>query len=247
MQRLREQTSSPDPMMARAAALLSSMQPLDVDRLSRRPLPPADARRRRLAGPVRTTLALAMTLGTVGAAAATLHRAGWLGGLRVLEQPAPPPTADKVRSAPSEHGKRGGLGETPGPSAAPQPPAQVAPLRITSAQPAPRSVAAPVQAPGASRERSPFANEDESALIVDAVRALRRDGDPVRAQSLAEEALHRYPHGAQVEEAMALAMEAAAARGDVSGARRAAERYKENFRSGRFADRAQRILAMPPR
>jgi hypothetical protein len=226
------------------------MPPLDADRLPYRPLPPLDARKVRMAGPVRTTLVLAMTLGTVGAAGATLHRTGWLRALRVIEQPAPSPAADRARPAAPEHGTHGGLaGVAQSPPAAPAAPdvaPPVAPTRIVSVSPAPRIPQ--VQAQPASRERAALAaSEDESALIVDAVRALRRDGDPVRAQSLAEEALRRYPHGAQVEEAMALAMEAAAARGDVSGARRAAERYKESFRSGRFADRAQRVLAMPPR
>jgi hypothetical protein len=59
--------------------------------------------------------------------------------------------------------------------------------------------------------------------------------------------LQRYPHGQQIEEAMALAMEAASERGDLSDARRAAERYLSSFRAGRFADRALRILATPDR
>jgi hypothetical protein len=79
-------------------------------------------------------------------------------------------------------------------------------------------------------------------LIVGAVRALRRDGDPARAQSLAEEALRRYPHGAQVEEAYALVFESALAMGDGAGARRAAQKYLANFPRGRFVDRARRAL-----
>jgi hypothetical protein len=89
--------------------------------------------------------------------------------------------------------------------------------------------------------------QGESALLVSAVRALRREGDPARAQALAEESIQRYPHGAQVEEAMALVMEAASMRGDVPGARHAAQRYLETFRSGRFVDRAARILAASPK
>jgi hypothetical protein len=78
--------------------------------------------------------------------------------------------------------------------------------------------------------------------MVSALRALRREGDPARAQSLAEEALQKFPHGAQAEEAMALIMEAASARGDASGAQQAASAYLARFGSGRFADRARRIL-----
>jgi outer membrane protein assembly factor BamD (BamD/ComL family) len=83
--------------------------------------------------------------------------------------------------------------------------------------------------------------------VVDAVRALRRDRDPKRAQTLAEEALQRYPRGAQLEEAMAVAMEAAAADGDASAAHHWAERYVDTFGAGRFADRARQVLAASSR
>ena len=83
--------------------------------------------------------------------------------------------------------------------------------------------------------------------MLDAVRALRRDRDPVRALALAESALDRYPHGAQVEEAMALGMEAANAAGDGATAHRLAERYLATFRSGRFTDRAQQIVSVSQR
>jgi len=85
--------------------------------------------------------------------------------------------------------------------------------------------------------------DGESSLMVDAVRALRRDRDPARALALAQLALDRYPHGAQVEEATAIGMEAANAEGDSTTARRLAERYLTNFRSGRFADRALQIVS----
>jgi hypothetical protein len=83
--------------------------------------------------------------------------------------------------------------------------------------------------------------------MIDAVRALRRDRDPARALALAEFAMDRYPHGAQVEEAMALGMEAAKAAGDGAAARRLAERYLATFRMGHFADRAQQIISAPLR
>jgi hypothetical protein len=95
--------------------------------------------------------------------------------------------------------------------------------------------------------RTSAATADESALVVDAVRALRRDHDPRRARELAEEVLQRYPRGAQVEEAMAVAMEAASLDGDTATARRWAERYLETFGAGRFADRARDVLAASPR
>ncbi len=59
--------------------------------------------------------------------------------------------------------------------------------------------------------------------------------------------MQRYPHGAQLEEAMAVAMEAAVTEGDTSGARHWAERYLSAFGTGRFADRARQVLAASPR
>ena len=249
MQRLRDQGSSSDPLTARAAELLSSMPPLDASRLRRRTLPPVEAASRGFAGRLGTTLVLAITLGTVAATAATIHRVGWPSGLFRSAQPptatpqpvvAPPPA---VRARPA-----------PGPLAPAQPPTEHAVTREGDKIESPvtaRPLIAPLPlraAPSvATRAAAPTPTEDESALIVGAVRALRRDGDPVRAQSLAEEALRRYPNGMQVEEAMALAMEAAAARGDGAGSRRAAQRYLDSFRGGRFADRAQRILDAQPR
>jgi hypothetical protein len=94
---------------------------------------------------------------------------------------------------------------------------------------------------------TPALADSESSLIIDAVRALRRDRDPARALSLAEVAMDRYPQGAQIEEAMALGMEAAKAAGDGAAARRLAERYLASFRTGHFADRAQQILSTPLR
>jgi hypothetical protein len=44
---------------------------------------------------------------------------------------------------------------------------------------------------------------------------------------------------------MALVMEAASARGDAPDAQRAAASYLDRYPSGRFVDRAQRILASP--
>ena len=272
MQRLRDQASSSDPATARAAELLSAMPPLDPTRLRRRSLPPVEAGSRGFAGKVGTTMVLAITLGTVAATAATIHRVGWpVGFLRSLEQPtsAPQPTA-----APATHRAHPSSGQTPStawepvPETAPVPPdsqpgaprdgakvehmtgvrGTVAPLALRSSPSGVGRTAPKESSPAeAAHGAAPSPAEDESALMVGAVRALRRDGDPARAQALAEEVLQRYPNGMQVEEAMALVMEAAAARGDGAGARRAAQRYLDGFSAGRFADRAKRILEAQPR
>jgi len=72
MQRLIDQTSSSDPVTVRAAELLSSMPPLDTSQLRRRVLPSPVGRRAAVIG-LRPGLVLAVTLGTVVAAAATMH------------------------------------------------------------------------------------------------------------------------------------------------------------------------------
>jgi hypothetical protein len=250
MQRLREQTSSPDPVTARAAMLLSAMPPLQVDRLPQRPLAADRPGNRTGAYRFRMMLVLAISLGSVAAAAATLHRVGWFGARDGASGTTTSPQSQVVpdaRPRGPDHGLGSKVAEAVSADPAPVDTAgSVVPARSPAAPSSPRSPGATASHKAGS-ESSPGgavgAGENESALIVNAVRALRRDGNAARAQALAEEALQRYPQGMQVEEAMALAMEAASARGDVSGARRAAQRYLERFGGGRFADRASRILA----
>jgi hypothetical protein len=248
MERLRDQTSSSDPVTARAAVLLSAMPPLDTSRLRTRVLPPPLGRR--LAGVrFRTGLVFAVTLGTAAAAAAALHSwplnrapdASMSVALSAISSPVPSPS--------SERGSR--------PNAPPAPaidvPSHVAGTAPgtgsdnsngTSEQPS-RAPAKASLSVARAPQREIGTVEDESTLIVRAVRALRRDGEPARAQALAEQSLAKFPHGAQVEEAMALVMEAASARGDAPDAQRAAASYLDRYPSGRFVDRAQRILASP--
>jgi hypothetical protein len=232
MERLRDQGTSSDPIVARAADLLSAVPPIDAERMGRPPrLPPAQAARRGVTG-LRLALVGAVTLATVvAAAAAGAHRAGLFGTPRgnaeaIADSPAPvspiaPPSARQALA--------------PAPTAAAPEAA-----RVESAAPS-------LPSPHRSSAETPHEavitpSGGESVLMVQAVRALRHDNDPTRAQALAEEALRRYPKGPQVEEAMVLSMEAAAARGDAAGAQRAAERYLARFPSGRFADRARLVL-----
>lgn len=229
MERLRDQIASSDPVLARAADLLSSVPPIDADTLGRPPrLPPAEATRHGPTG-VRLALVGALTMATVVAAAASARRAGLFGPPRDGAEAIvdPPPSAPVPPAAPRP---------APVPPAA-TPAHEAARIETASASmPSPRRI-------NVEPAREPIApSAGESVLMVQAVRALRRDNDPARAQQLAEEALRRYPRGSQAEEAMVLAMEAAAARGDAPGAQRAAERYLARFPSGRFADRARHVL-----
>jgi hypothetical protein len=140
-------------------------------------------------------------------------------------------------------------------SSAPAPYAPPAPP-ITSSAPArsePR-VALPVfpppvvAAPPPSIERQveryaekPRAGEDPSQ-VAEAVRALRKQGDPARAQALLDQYLRQNPRGALAEDALALSIEAAAARKDPR-ALDLASRYLARYPNGRFRALAERVLA----
>jgi hypothetical protein len=272
MRRLRDEIDSADPALARAAALLASRPPLNTDRMWGRPLPPLEPSSHRR--PVlRVALVLAISLASVVAGAATaLPRGTWWAEPWTVVRALVGAGAgtETTRRGPGRAGSTGDthVGPTSAPIAVAEPvgappsvPALAAPVspRESMAPAAPAPVvgitplahAAPanrVVAPGrAAGDSARSGGDGESALMLDAVRALRRDRDPVRALALAESALDRYPHGAQVEEATALGMEAASAAGDGATARRLAERYLASFRSGRFTDRAQQIVSASQR
>jgi hypothetical protein len=78
----------------------------------------------------------------------------------------------------------------------------------------------------------------ENATVSDAVTALRRDHDPARAAMLLDYYLKHYPNGALVEEALALAIEAAATR-DRPAAATLAIRYLADHPKGRYRAAAE--------
>jgi RNA polymerase sigma-70 factor (ECF subfamily) len=193
---------------------------------------------------IRAGIVLAVLLVSVAAAAATGVR-GWPLLLRghAREDASPAAIASPVVSLAS----RATPGAGPVNAGSVDPASAATVVSSNSPVASPELARAPATQGTRASQRETGVAEDESTLMVRAVRALRRDGDPARAQALAEQALQRFPHGAQVEEAMALVMEAASARGDATGAQRAATAYLARFRSGRFAERAQHLLASPAR
>jgi hypothetical protein len=74
----------------------------------------------------------------------------------------------------------------------------------------------------------------ERTEVLDALIALRREHDPVRAGTLLARYLAAHPHGALREEALTLAIEAADARGDRAAGEQLARMYQGEFPAGRF-------------
>lgn len=98
-----------------------------------------------------------------------------------------------------------------------------------------------VEQPSAKRVDKPRAGEDPSQ-VAEAVRALRKQGDAARAQVLLDQYLKTNPHGALAEDALALSIEAAAARKDPRAADYA-RRYLAKYPNGRFKSVATRVLS----
>jgi hypothetical protein len=86
---------------------------------------------------------------------------------------------------------------------------------------------------------------EEAVLVLAAVRALRREHDPVRAGALLDDYLKRFPHGVLAEEALAVGIEAAVARLDTRAARLLADKYLGRYPSGRFAGLARKASGRP--
>lgn len=142
--------------------------------------------------------------------------------------------------------------------AAPPPPgearanAPVEPIQPVDAQPvdapgvAPPALSPPadpptVEPPSVKRADKPRAGEDPSR-VAEAVRALRKQGDAARAQVLLDQYLKSNPRGALAEDALALSIEAAAARKDPR-ASDYARRYLARYPDGRFRALAERVLS----
>jgi hypothetical protein len=81
---------------------------------------------------------------------------------------------------------------------------------------------------------------EEAALVLAAVRALRREHNPVRAGALLDDYIRRFPQGVLAEEALAVGIEAAVARLDTRAARLLAEQYLRRYPVGRFVGLARK-------
>jgi hypothetical protein len=217
-----------DPLFRRGVELLRETPPtvLQPDakarvlRAIRQAPSPAARGLRTLALKLAVAGAVALVAGTAGAVIA--HR--WIapaldGGADHSVQPArvkvrvpPPPRVE----APSV------VAPVDLPAAVPvEPPASKSRVRTAVRRPAvPMPSAAAV-----ARERTE---------VLDALIALRREHDPVRAGTLLARYLAAHPHGALREEALTLAIEAADARGDRAAGAQLGRTYQGEFPAGRF-------------
>jgi hypothetical protein len=142
--------------------------------------------------------------------------------------------------------------------AAPPPATQLAPRAVRSPRPqaaspvAPADLAAPVAETRAGDSRASkglvraaprrvaaaapaaAAVARERTEVLDALIALRREHDAARAGAMLSGYLAAHPRGTLREEALALAIEAADARGDRAAGEQLARTYQAEFPAGRF-------------
>jgi hypothetical protein len=252
--RLRDRLQDADPALARAAELVTSIPAIPrtdarKERV-RKAVLATQPRRAWLPLLLRPGVAIAILLVTGAVAAATMGRQAILRSYQQLmgraaapvmkEREAPKPSVQ----APPEATREPAVMPVPAPVAPPAPVAAPAkatgdPVRkVASRAPAPAHPSeSPAELPSAAPSESvppaKAAPAQETVLVMAAVRALRRERDPARAGVLLDDYLRRYPNGVLAEEALALAIEAASARGDVRAAA-LARTYLQRYPQGRF-------------
>ena len=223
MERLVDKKTASSPAEARLVELVRAIEPLGVSETLKQDLLSQVLDQRRTPRP-RASFALrpavglgVLLLASVTAAATLGHR--WIESR--LRPVAPVATAELPRPAAPVHERR-----------------VVAPLEV---EPAPLLERPAVR----SAHPRPARTEDPSRVVA-AIQALRNDHDPDRAAKLLAEYLKIYPHGALSEEAVALSIEAAAARHSASAAT-FAEQYLKEYPKGRFRRTAEQALAQRQR
>ncbi len=182
---------------------------------------------------VRSLVVAGVILCICGSAAAMIghygrHRLHW-----IWPGAAAPPPAIAPRVAPAPR--------TLAPSVAPA----TTPVSAPAASPVPAArphAARPVSQHAIELTPAASAATAERTQVLDAMVALRRDHDAARAGRLLDHYLTTHPHGALREEALALAIEAATARGDAATAHRLAAGYADAYPNGRFREFARDTL-----
>ena len=227
MERLVEQKEASSPAEARLTDLVKAVEPVGVSDSLRQQVFARVLDRPRVSRWGALLLRPAVVFGILLIAGATT--AATLGRSWIVEQfrptAAPTPPAPPYQPAPAATRR-------PAPIAVPAP----APVAI---DPAPVVERTSIRAPHAR----PAKGEDPSRVVA-AIQALRGDGDPERAGKLLAEYLKTYPRGALAEEALALSIEAAAARKSPA-AKTFATQYLKEYPNGRFHRTAEQALTRP--
>jgi len=250
MKRLRD-TEPDSPLSAQARTLLESVEPLAEDeaRLQRvrRALDAAE----RIGG-VRgarrwPALGLAAAFGLFGASAfaAVAFVAQWR-----ADEPAQAPVPQQ--QTPAKSARRAPAVAEAEPEAAQQaePTAATAEPVADERDRAPRRPvvrgerrpSGPEQEPEVAQQAEEAADSPHSALVHEALQALRHQHDPARAARLLQSYATLAPQGPLAEEALSLRIEALQALGDAR-ARALATQYLHRYPAGRYAAVARRALA----
>lgn len=269
-ERLRDQTAASDPTLARGARLLRSIRPRDPSpAMFARVQANIRARQRQRRNPAwltRPAIVALVLLALVASAAASMLVYRIVE--RISSNRGTGETPAAVEKVPPRGAKSNGVVVSPRPPATPPPGSPVAPPpRPThTSSPisgrkngAPRDTSAPVRirVPSPIKENGPdrsmaaaadpgeaIAHDGtsplETQLCLDALNALRRDGDARRATAALRFYLHRYPLGALIEEARALLVEAnAGAR--YPGTAALADDYLNRYPNGRYRQAVLRL------
>jgi len=112
------------------------------------------------------------------------------------------------------------------------------------AQKADASRARPAPKPAALAVSAAAKNGEDPAPVLEAIRALRSEGEPARAGVLLADYLKAHPRSVLAEDALALSIESALARHDGRAAGDLAKRYLAQYPNGRY--RAYALRAENP-
>jgi hypothetical protein len=243
---LREQFDPNDPNEVCGAALLARIPPLAFSAARQQRVRFALRTSRPAMAALRLSPALVAGVVILGATGASAMVARYFVHRAHLRAPEVVSTAiEAFDPAPRQANKSRALAPAT-PQA--QEPAESAPAAIPVPEPAPKADPAPKQAPRRAAPPAvggPSASSPGGALMIEAMQA-RRSGDMARAASLLAEYRSKYPNGDLHEEALALSIEAAVARGD-DHAQRFASEYLKRYPNGRFREQAERALQAVPR
>lgn len=248
MKRLKEEDTSEDPRLARAARLLADVAPLPESNAQkariRRALEGKGSTRVRS----RTAVAVAVLLGLSGSAAAAFGLAQVLEGPSHKEPPIEEtqgaPSLSAAPPAPSpDPREKSAVPPLLEPSSVPQRPVEASRGPDTGPSPAKKGAAPPpaLRETTTTRGKTLVPTLSEARLVQEAVAALRTSGDTEKASALLSEYRKHSSSGHLDEEALALSIEVALVRKSPDAARYA-RTYLAKYPKGKFRPLAERAL-----